>query len=68
VTIMDFIERILHLSPDHGDGTLEAVLLFAILAVPIAWAILRTASALRTRLVADGLQAADAEDRQRITP
>jgi hypothetical protein len=65
---MDLIERIFHLSPDHGDGILEAMLLFAILAVPIAWASLRAASARRTRLVAYGLQAADAEDRQRITP
>jgi hypothetical protein len=47
---MDLIERIFHVSPDHGNGALEAILALAILAVPIAWAVLRRASAIRTRL------------------
>jgi len=42
---MDFIERIFHMSPDHGNGAFEALMLFAILAVPIAWAVVRAASA-----------------------
>lgn len=42
---MDWIEQISHLSPDHGDGTLEALILIASLAPPIAWAVLKAASA-----------------------
>jgi len=40
---MDFIERIFHASPDHGDGTLEAaivnvlVLLFFLLVFRVLW-------------------------------
>jgi hypothetical protein len=33
---MDFIERWLHVSPDGGNGTLEAVYLLAPLAVIVA--------------------------------
>jgi len=43
---MDFIERIFHIWPDHGDGTFEA-LIFAILATLIACAVVRTVSANR---------------------
>ena len=42
---MDFVEQILHLSPDHGNGTLEALILFAIVVPPIAWAVARAALA-----------------------
>jgi hypothetical protein len=28
---MDFIERVFHLSPDHGDGSFEDMLVFAFL-------------------------------------
>jgi hypothetical protein len=37
---MDFIERIFHLSPDHGDGSFEAMLVFALLFL-VALALLR---------------------------
>jgi hypothetical protein len=36
---MDFIERVFHLSPDHGDGSFEAMLTFAFLLF-VAFAIL----------------------------
>ena len=38
---MDFIERIFHLSPDYGDGTLETLIVLAIVAVPIVVRALR---------------------------
>jgi len=44
---MNFLERIFHIWPDHGDGTLEA-LIFAILAALVACAVVRTISANRT--------------------
>ncbi len=36
---MDFIERIFHLSPDHGSGMLEAAVLLLFFAIPVctAW-------------------------------
>jgi hypothetical protein len=30
---MDFIERFLVFSPDHGDGSLEAIILIALVAI-----------------------------------
>jgi ABC-type phosphate transport system permease subunit len=63
---MDLIERIFHLSPDHGNGTLEAMLVVAILAIPIAFTVVRAALAFRTRLAAYSLGAAGAENRRRI--
>lgn len=39
---MDFIERIFHLSPDHGSGVLEATILVIVFVLPIAVAVLRT--------------------------
>ncbi len=50
VTFMHFVERIFHLSPDHGNGTLETFLFLAILAGPVACAVLRRAWVLRTRI------------------
>jgi hypothetical protein len=47
VTPMDFIERLFHVAPDHGNGTLEVFILSAILAVPLAYAALRTIAAIR---------------------
>jgi hypothetical protein len=37
---MDFIERIFHLSPDNGDGSLEAAIL-AVLALSLSLVALR---------------------------
>lgn len=48
---MDLIERILHVSPDHGSGLLESALLLVILVVPIAIATFRI---FRRRHVVDG--------------
>jgi hypothetical protein len=36
---MDFVERIFHISPDHGDGSFETMLFFAFLLV-VSFAIL----------------------------
>lgn len=44
---MDFIERLFHVAPDHGNGMLEVFVLSAILAVPLAYAALRTIAAIR---------------------
>jgi hypothetical protein len=38
---MDFIERIFHLTPDHGDGTLETLIVLAVVVVPIVVRALR---------------------------
>ena len=38
---MDFIERIFHLAPDKGSGVLEAMILVALLAIPIVFLQLR---------------------------
>lgn len=38
---MDFIERLFGISPDHGSGLSEAILLIAVAAVLSALAILR---------------------------
>ena len=43
---MDFIERIFHIAPDYGSGALEAAIVLATLAIPLALAVLRTS---RTR-------------------
>jgi hypothetical protein len=50
---MDFIERIFHLTPDHGDGTLETLIVLAVVAVPIV------VRALRISLKQSGTTAAD---------
>jgi len=50
---MDFIERIFHLTPDHGDGTLETLIVLAVVAVPIA------VRALRISLKQSGARAVD---------
>jgi hypothetical protein len=46
---MDFIERAFHLAPDHGNGTLEAVILIAVLALSVYLAM----SAIRRRLASE---------------
>ena len=33
---MNWLENLLHIAPDHGDGAVEA-LLFLILLAPLAW-------------------------------
>ena len=38
---MDWIERLLGVSPDNGDGSLEALLLIALVALPVGLRILR---------------------------
>jgi hypothetical protein len=38
---MDFLERIFHVAPDGGTGSLELAILFVLLAFPIAVALLR---------------------------
>lgn len=38
---MDWIERWLGLSPDNGDGSLEALLLIALVALPVGLRLLR---------------------------
>jgi len=40
--LMDFIERIFHISPDHGSGVLESTILLTLLLIPIAVALLRS--------------------------
>jgi ABC-type phosphate transport system permease subunit len=40
--LVDFIERIFHISPDHGSGVLEATILLTLLLIPIAVALLRS--------------------------
>jgi hypothetical protein len=40
---MDFIERIFHWSPDHGNGTLEVLILVSVLLVPVVFAVVRAA-------------------------
>jgi hypothetical protein len=50
---MDFIERIFHLTPDHGDGTLETLIVLVVVAVPIA------VRALRITLKQSGARAVD---------
>jgi len=39
---MDFIEKIFRVSPDQGNGLLEAMILIVALVIPIAFAVLRT--------------------------
>jgi ABC-type phosphate transport system permease subunit len=41
---MYFIERVFHLSPDHGSGVLEATILLTLFLIPIAIAIFRTST------------------------
>lgn len=67
VSVMDLFERIFHLSPDHGNGTLEVMVLVAVLAVPIACIVVRAALVVRSRLAAYRREAADGQDRPRIT-
>jgi hypothetical protein len=38
---MDFIERIFHLSPDGGTGSLELAILLAVIAIPVTIVLLR---------------------------
>jgi hypothetical protein len=38
---VDFIERIFHISPDHGSGALEVTILVTVFAIPIVTVILR---------------------------
>jgi hypothetical protein len=38
---MDFVERILHIAPDGGTGSLELAIMFVLLAFPIAVTLLR---------------------------
>jgi hypothetical protein len=38
---MDFIERLFYISPDHGDGTLEAIIVVVVLALPFVLFFLR---------------------------
>ncbi len=38
---MDFIERIFHWSPDHGNGMLEALIFASVLVVPVVFALVR---------------------------
>ncbi len=38
---MDFVERIFHVAPDGGTGSLELAIIFVLLAFPIAVALLR---------------------------
>ena len=38
---MDFIERIFHLSPDQGNGTLEFTIILVIAAIPVCVALVR---------------------------
>jgi hypothetical protein len=42
---MDFVERIFHVAPDGGTGSLELAIIFVLLAFPIAVALLRGARA-----------------------
>jgi hypothetical protein len=52
---MDWIERWLGVSPDNGDGSLEALILIALVAVPMGFRILgasRVGAALRSLLAA----------------
>jgi len=37
---MDFIERYLGFSPDHGDGSLEVIILIALVAITTGLALL----------------------------
>lgn len=39
---MNFIEGILHMSPDNGTGVWEAAIVLAVLAIPIFRVVLRT--------------------------
>ena len=41
---MDFVERIFHISPDNGNGTLEIAILIAVLLPAIVAAIWRRRS------------------------
>lgn len=41
---MDFIERIFHISPDHGNGTLEIAILIAVLLPGLVAAVWRRRS------------------------
>jgi hypothetical protein len=45
---MDFIERVFHLSPDHGNGSFEAMLVFAFVLV-VTFAILGIRRRIRLR-------------------
>ena len=38
---MDFIERIFHISPDHGTATLETAVLLLFFAIPVATMVVR---------------------------
>ena len=44
---MDFIERIFHMSPDGGNGSLELTIFLVFLLVPIAGMVLRKLRARR---------------------
>lgn len=45
---MDFIERIFHISPDHGSGALELTILLILVVIPIGVAAFRSAMRRRT--------------------
>jgi hypothetical protein len=49
---MDFIERVFHIAPDHGSGTLETAILVAVLAAALTFAM----SPIRKRLVSAALR------------
>jgi hypothetical protein len=41
---MDFVERIFHISPDHGSGLTEIAIFAVLVAIPLLFAALRNRS------------------------
>jgi len=53
---MDFMERVFHMSPDHGSGAFEACIFLVIFLIPLAVTISRTSRKRRAERVANELQ------------